>query len=90
MPAIAKVEPLTPARTLRGPFDYLLPAALAGVTLSVLALAGLVVSYGQGLFGWQEGGFRTEVALAVISETGAVVALCAALALQPAAAPRKD
>jgi hypothetical protein len=64
-------------------------AALAGVVLSVLALAGLVVSYGQGLFGWQEGGFRTEVALAVISEAGAVVALCTALALQPAAARRE-
>jgi primosomal protein N' (replication factor Y) (superfamily II helicase) len=28
---IAKVEPLTTARALRGPFDYLLPAEMAGV-----------------------------------------------------------
>src|SRR3954467_8736943 len=42
-------------------------AALAGVVISAIALASLVVSYGQGLFGWQEAGFRTPVALAVIS-----------------------
>ena len=34
-------------------------AALAGVVISAVALANLVVSYGQGLFGWQEFGFRT-------------------------------
>src|SRR5436305_4945259 len=43
MPAIAKVEPLTSARTLRGPFDYLLPAALAGVEVGSL----LVVPFGR-------------------------------------------
>src|SRR4051794_5110183 len=32
------------------------PAALAGILVSVVALGSLVVSYGQGLFGWQEGG----------------------------------
>ena len=31
MAAIAQVEPLTTARALRGPFDYLLPEALSGV-----------------------------------------------------------
>jgi hypothetical protein len=56
------------------------PAALAGIVVSVVALAALVVSYGQGIFGWQEGGFRTPVALAVIAELGAVVLLSAALA----------
>jgi hypothetical protein len=55
-------------------------AALAGVGISAVALAALVVSYGQGLFGWQEGGFRTPVELAVITELGAVVLLAAALA----------
>ncbi|HEY5198765.1 MAG TPA: primosomal protein N' [Solirubrobacteraceae bacterium] len=30
MPRIAKVEPLTTARALRGPFDYLIPDSLAG------------------------------------------------------------
>src|SRR5437660_7107206 len=43
MPAIAKVEPLTTARTLRGPFDYLLPDALAGVEVGSL----LVVPFGR-------------------------------------------
>jgi hypothetical protein len=57
-------------------------AALAGVVISVLALASLVVSYGRtgGLFGWSEGGFRTAIVLAVISELAAVVLLATALA----------
>jgi hypothetical protein len=54
-------------------------AALSGVVISALALGGLVVSYGQGLFGWQEAGFRTPVALAVITEVGAVIVLSMAL-----------
>jgi hypothetical protein len=54
-------------------------AALAGVVISAIALGSLVVSYGQGLFGWQEAGFRTPVAVAVITEVGAVVLLSAAL-----------
>ena len=55
-------------------------AALAGVATSACALAGLIVSYGQGLFGWQEGGFRTPVAIAVLTEVGAVVLLSTGLA----------
>jgi hypothetical protein len=55
-------------------------AALAGIVISVVALGSLVVSYGQGLFGWQEGGFRTPVAIAVLTEVGAVVLLSTALA----------
>ena len=55
-------------------------AALAGVAISALALTGLIVSYGQGLFGWQEGGFRPIIQLTVIFELGAVVLLSAALA----------
>ena len=57
-------------------------AALAGVVISAVALGSLVVSYGQGLFGWQEAGFRTPVALAVITEAGAVILLAAALTLE--------
>src|SRR4051794_32414089 len=57
-------------------------AALAGIVISALALGGLAVSYGQGLFGWQEVGFRTAVALAVIAEVVAVVVLAAALATE--------
>lgn len=57
-------------------------AALAGIAISVVALGGLVVSYGQGLFGWQEFGFRAAVAVAVIAEVGAVILLSVALALR--------
>jgi hypothetical protein len=55
-------------------------AALGGVVISVVALGSLVVSYGQGLFGWLEGGFRTPVALVTIAEVAAVLLLSAALA----------
>ncbi len=40
---IAKVEPLTPARALRGPFDYRLEGALAGVGVGSM----LVVPFGR-------------------------------------------
>jgi primosomal protein N' (replication factor Y) len=36
MPPIARVEPLTTARALRGPFDYRLPPALADVAVGAL------------------------------------------------------
>src|ERR1700752_2118291 len=36
--AIAKVEPLTTARALRGPFDYLLPERLPGVDVGSVLL----------------------------------------------------
>ena len=55
-------------------------AALAGVAVSAIAIGSLVVSYGQGLFGWQEAGFRPVVELTVIFEFTAVVLLSAALA----------
>jgi hypothetical protein len=55
-------------------------AALAGVGISAVALASLIVSYGQGLFGWQEAGFRPIVELTVIFELAAVLLLSAALA----------
>jgi hypothetical protein len=55
-------------------------AALDGVATSVVALAGLVVSYGQGLFGWHEAGFRTPIAVTVIAEVAAVLLLATALA----------
>jgi hypothetical protein len=56
-------------------------AALAGVLISAVALGSLVISYGEGLFGWHEGGFRTPVALALITEVGAVILLATALTL---------
>ena len=55
-------------------------AALAGIAISAFALGSLVLSYGTGLFGWMEGGWRTAIALAVISELGAVLALATGLA----------
>ena len=60
-------------------------AALAGIVISVIALGSLVVSFGQGLFGWQEGGFRTPVEIAVITEVGAVILLAAALTVSATA-----
>jgi len=61
-------------------------AALAGIAIAVLALGSLAVSYGHGLFGWQESGFSTPVELAVISEVGAVVLLAVALAFDDVSA----
>jgi hypothetical protein len=55
-------------------------AALAGIVISVVALGSLVISYGEGLFGWQEAGFRTPVVLVLIAEVGAVIFLATALA----------
>jgi hypothetical protein len=55
-------------------------AAVAGVVTSVVALGSLVVSYGNGLFGWQEVGFTTAIELVLIFEVAAVVLLSAALA----------
>jgi primosomal protein N' (replication factor Y) (superfamily II helicase) len=43
VPAIARVEPLTTARVLRGPFDYLVPDELGGVGEGSL----LVVPFGR-------------------------------------------
>jgi hypothetical protein len=55
-------------------------AALSGVAISAVALGSLLVSYGQGLFGWHEAGFRPVVELTVILELTAVILLSAALA----------
>jgi hypothetical protein len=62
-------------------------AALGGVVVSVLTLAGLVVSYGPGFLGWREAGFRTAIAADVITTVVAVTALTVALAV--AARPRE-
>jgi hypothetical protein len=55
-------------------------AALAGVAISTVALLSLVISYGTGLFGWQEVGLRAPITLAASFEAGAVILLTAALA----------
>jgi hypothetical protein len=61
--------------------------ALARIVISTLALAALGVSYGRGLFGWQESGFRTPVELAVIAEGIAVIGLAAELAFSAHTSP---
>ncbi len=43
MPSIARVEPLTTARALRGPFDYRIPSRMAGVEVGTM----LVVPFGR-------------------------------------------
>jgi len=55
-------------------------AALAGIAISASAVGGLVLSYGPGLLGWMEAGWRTPIALALASELAAVLALGAGLA----------
>lgn len=55
-------------------------AALGGVVVSALALGSLVVSYGNGLLGWHEAGFRTPIALAALTEVIALILLPTALA----------
>jgi hypothetical protein len=60
------------------------PAAWAGVTISAVALGSLIISYGNGLFGWHEGGFRTPIAIAMVAEVAAIVLLTAALAIDSA------
>ena len=63
-------------------------ASLGGVVTSALALGGLILSYGPGLLGWHEVGFRTSIAVAVISAVVATIALTLALAIA-AARPRE-
>jgi hypothetical protein len=65
-------------------------AALAGIVISAAALAALVVSYGRGLFGFYEAGFRGAIALAVVTELGAVLLLSVALALTTTLVPTRD
>ena len=55
-------------------------AAVTGVTISALALGALIISYGTGLFGWQEGGFRTPITIAMIAELVAVISLALGMA----------
>jgi primosomal protein N' (replication factor Y) len=45
MPSIAQVEPMTTARAVRGPFDYLLPKELRGGVVEVGSM--LVVPFGR-------------------------------------------
>jgi hypothetical protein len=54
--------------------------AVAGIALGALSLAALFVSESSGLFGFQEHGYRTPIALAIVFEVAAVVFLVIFLA----------
>lgn len=64
-------------------------AALAGIAISASALGGLVLSYGPGFLGWTEGGWRTALTIALVSELGAVLVLAAGLAAGQVAVARQ-
>jgi hypothetical protein len=55
-------------------------AALAGIAISAVALGSLAISYGAGLFGWQEAGLRDPTAIAIAAEVTAIVLLAGGLA----------
>jgi len=62
------------AGTIRAAF------AVAGIGLGALSLVALFVSESSGLFGFQEHGYRTPIALAIVFEVAAVVFLVIFLA----------
>ena len=54
--------------------------AVAGIGLGALSLVALFVSESSGLFGFQEHGYRTPIALAIVFEVAAIVFLAVFLA----------
>jgi len=62
------------ARAVRAAF------ALAGIGLGALSLVALFVSESSGLFGFQEHGYRTPIALAIVFEVAAIIFLAVFLA----------
>jgi hypothetical protein len=62
------------APTIRAAF------AVAGIGLGALSLVALFISESNGLFGFQEHGYRTPIALAIVFEAAAVVLLVTFLA----------
>jgi hypothetical protein len=54
--------------------------AVAGIGLGALSLVALFISESSGLFGFQEHGYRTPIALAIVFEAAAVVLLVLFLA----------
>jgi hypothetical protein len=56
--------------------------AVAGIGLGALSLIALFVSESSGLFGFQEHGYRTPIALAIVFEVAAIVLLVIFLAAQ--------
>ena len=49
--------------------------AVAGIALGALSLIALFVSESSGLFGFQEHGYRTPIALAIVFEAAAIIFL---------------
>jgi hypothetical protein len=62
------------AGTIRAAF------AVAGIGLGAVSLVALFVSESSGLFGFQEHGYRTPIALAIVFEVAAIVFLAVFLA----------
>ena|SRR5436309_11653882 len=54
---------------------------VAGIGLAASSLVGLWISETSGLFGFMDNGFRTTIVVAIVSESIAVLALSAYLAL---------
>lgn len=54
--------------------------AVAGIGLGALSLVALFVSESSGLFGFQEHGYRTPIALAIVFEVAAIAFLAVFLA----------
>jgi hypothetical protein len=55
--------------------------ALAGIAISLAALAGLAKSYAGGFLGWTEAALRPPVEIAIASEAVAIVVLAVLLVL---------
>ena len=55
---------------------------VAGIGLGALSLVALFVSESSGLFGFQEHGYRTPIALAIVFEVAAIVLLVIFLVAQ--------
>jgi hypothetical protein len=63
--------------------------ALLGLGIAAGALVALYISEHGGLFGYVEAGYRPAIVIAIVSESIAVVALAAAVALmRPGSPPR--
>jgi len=68
---------VVPLRRIAGRYAGTIRAAfaVAGIGLAAMSLVALFVSESGGLFGFQEDGYRTPIALAIVFEAAAIVFL---------------
>jgi hypothetical protein len=68
---------IAPLRRVAGRYADAIRAgfAVSGIGLGVLSLVALFISESSGLFGFQENGYRTAIALAIVAEVAAAVFL---------------